>query len=160
MLELCAGAGQIGLVLAHETGCLLVQVDSDERACHFARHNAHANDLEADLRCASLEDALAPDERFRLVLADPPYIRSGDTGQYRDDPAHAIDGGDDGLDLARACLTVTARHLLDGGHVLIQLGGPEQAATLSTEAETFGLEAIETRVHGIDRSLLLLRRAG
>ena len=51
----------------------------------------------------------------------------------RPDPAHAIDGG---------------------------LGGPEQAATLSTEAESFGIEAIETRVHGIDRSLLLLRRAG
>ena len=73
VLELCAGAGQIGLVVAAETGRDLVQVDTGEVACGYARRNAATAGLRTDVRCQDLRVALAPGERFPLVLADPPY---------------------------------------------------------------------------------------
>src|SRR3954462_15106293 len=42
LLELCSGAGQIGLVAAIRSGRPLVQVDASQPACRFARANADA----------------------------------------------------------------------------------------------------------------------
>lgn len=160
VLELCAGAGQIGLAVAVATGHALVQVDADERACVYARRNAAAAGVDADVRCAGVDASLQDDECFPLVLADPPYIPAGEVAELPDDPEHAIDGGEDGLDLARLCLRVAAQHLAAEGRIVLQLGGPDQAATLAAEAEGYGLEAVETRTHGADRALVLLRATG
>ncbi|MCU1378772.1 MAG: methyltransferase, partial [Acidimicrobiales bacterium] len=104
VLELCAGAGQIGLVVAIHTGRRVVQVDADQRACAYALRNADAAGVEADIRCGDVERAVGRVERFCLVIADPPYVPAHETDEHPDDPGHAIDGGDDGLDVARACL--------------------------------------------------------
>jgi methylase of polypeptide subunit release factors len=159
VLELCSGAGQIGLAVAAWSGRTLVQVDADARACELARANASANGVEADVRCASLEDAVGPGERFPLVLADPPYVPSDQTGRFPSDPTHAIDGGDDGLDVAVGCLAVAARHVAAGGAVLVQTWGPAQAAELGRRAPSFGLEETAVRAFAPDRGLLLLRPA-
>lgn len=156
VLELCAGAGQIGLVVALEAGRLVVQVDDHDEACAFARHNADAAGVEVDVRCAPIETALDPDERFPLVLADPPYVPSDATGDHRDDPDHAIDGGPDGLDVARRCVAVARAALAPGGAVLVQTGGPEQAAALAAES---GFAHHEIRAYAPDRAVLLLTDA-
>lgn len=159
VLELCAGVGQIGLVVGRATGRLLVQVDVDERACALARANAADAHVDSDVRCGDAEAVLADGERFPLVLADPPYIPSGRTDRYDGDPELAIDGGDDGLELARRCLRATAVHLTDDGRALLQLGGPAQAHDLAREVPSYGLAEVERRTYGEDRSLVLLRRA-
>lgn len=116
VLELCAGTGQIGLVVAHETGRTLVQVDVDARACRCARTDAQQAGLGSDVRCGDLTGALAADERFPLVLADPPYVPSDEVDSRPHDPAGAIDGGADGLDV------VEVRAVGDAG-VLVLLRG-------------------------------------
>ena len=156
VLELCAGAGQIGLVVAHETGRALVQVDVDARACGYARRNAEQAGLRADVRCGDLTGALAPDERFPLVLADPPYVPSDEVDSLPEDPAGAIDGGADGLDIARTCLGVAAAHLADGGVVVLQLGSCEQADQLRPDATDHGLEVLEVRAVADAGVLVLL----
>lgn len=160
VLELCAGAGQIGLVLAVETGCSLVQVDVDERACRHARANAAAAGIDVEVRCGDLARALRAGERFPFVLADPPYIPSDEVPHLEGDPDGAIDGGEDGLDIARTCLAVAADHLLDDGLVLLQLRSEEQAETLRPDAAEHGLEAVEVRTVGTQGALVLLRRSG
>lgn len=158
VLELCAGAGQIGLVVAVETGRALVQVDVDPRACDFARGNAERAGVGSDVRCGDLRRALTGDERFPLVLADPPYVPSEDVEALSDDPKDAIDGGADGLDIARTCIEVAGAHLLDGGLVLLQLRSSEQADLLRPEAVDHGLEVAEVRTVGTSGALVLLRR--
>ncbi|HYD08740.1 MAG TPA: class I SAM-dependent methyltransferase [Acidimicrobiales bacterium] len=157
ILELCAGVGHIGLVAARETGRRIVQVDDNDDACGFARLNATAANVTSDVRCARMCVALRPDERFPLILADPPYVPSDQVEDHPDDPGHAIDGGPDGLDLARTCLDVAAAHLAPGGAVLLQLGGAHQARALCDHAHQRGLTCIETREYAPDRALLLLR---
>lgn len=156
VLELCAGAGQIGLVVAVETGRRLVQVDVDPRACAFARENASRAGVTSEVRCGDLQRAVGPTERFPLVLADPPYVPTDEVDELPGDPRDAIDGGPDGLDIARRCLQIAAAHLVDGGLVLLQLGSSEQADRLRPSAAERGLGTVEVRTVGSSGALVLL----
>jgi len=129
ILELCAGAGHIGLAAAVLADRDLVQVEADPVAAAYAMANA-ARSGRADrveVRIARLTEAVQPEERFPLVIADPPYLPTADLRRWPEDPVTAIDGGADGLDVIRACLEVAAAHLDPGGHLLLQVAGPAQA---------------------------------
>ena len=135
VLELCAGAGHIGLAAVATTGRRLVCVDSSAVACDYARANAVSGGMadRVEVREARLEDALAPGERFPVIIADPPWVPRDRTSDFPEDPLAAIDGGPDGLAVARACLGVIAVHLAPGGSAVLQLGTTAQADTLRAE---------------------------
>jgi release factor glutamine methyltransferase len=135
VLELCCGAGHIGLLAAVLADRDLVAVDLNPAACDFTRHNAIGAQHEhrTEVREGRLEEVVRPGERFALVIADPPWVPSDDVGRFPEDPSLAIDGGDDGLSLARACLAAAQGHLPPGGSVLLQLGDDAQAAALLAE---------------------------
>lgn len=135
VLELCAGAGHIGLLAVASTGRRLVCVDASDVACDHARANALAAGLadRVEVREGRLEEAVAPGERFPLVIADPPWVPRAQTTRYPEDPLTAIDGGDDGLDVARACLAVVDAHLAPGGSAVLQVGTREQVDALRRE---------------------------
>lgn len=145
VLELCSGAGHIGVLAVVLEPRPLVCVDLSPVACDFARRNAAAagvGDL-VEVRRGRLDEALAPDERFAVVIADPPWVPSADTGRYPEDPLLAIDGGGDGLAIARDCLRVAADHLLPGGDLVLQLGTHDQVELLAGESAR--LELVEAR---------------
>ncbi len=126
VLELCSGAGHIGLLavrLAHRS---LVCVDTDPAACSYLRRNAAAAELRVDVREGRMDEVLGPDEEFAVIIADPPWVATDRTAGYPEDPVSAIDGGADGLDLVRGCLLVIDRHLAVAGSALLQIG-PDQA---------------------------------
>ena len=161
ILELCAGAGQIGLAAAVLTGRPLVQVEADPVACGYAATNAalagRAQDVE--VRHGRIDTALDVAERFPIILADPPYLPNDDVQRWPDDPPSAIDGGTDGLDLIRLCLQVAQQHLLPAGMLLLQVAGEAQARAvreLVDTTTTCSLRPGETRHHDRDRAVMLL----
>jgi release factor glutamine methyltransferase len=125
LLELCCGAGQIGLLAAIMTGRPLIQVDRDPVAAAYVRRNAAATGMTSDVRAASMADALADDERVALVILDPPWVPSAEVAD-EDHPPSTVDGGIDGTALLVLGLGVALRHLMPGGHVVAQLGTPQQ----------------------------------
>lgn len=166
LLELCTGAGQIGLVAVALTGRPAVLVDAAPAACALARANAALQaDRDGDaaavveVREGEMDHVLGPAERFPLVLADPPYLPTTDVSGYPEDPVLAVDGGDDGLDLARSCLRVVATHMSDSGACLLQLLDAAQAERLEPQLRASGLRAEELRVVGEAGVLLRLGRA-
>jgi methylase of polypeptide subunit release factors len=162
ILELCSGVGHIGQAAAVLTGRSLVQVDVDAHACVLAEANAAANVPagRVQVRCGDLEEVLGAGERFALVLADPPYLPGDEVDDWPDDPDHAIDGGEDGLDLLRRCLAVAGAHLQDGGAVLLQTLGPAQVESLGTELDAAHLRLDDVRSEDERRAIALLRRVG
>lgn len=163
ILELCAGAGHIGLAAAVLADRDLVQVEADPVAVGYAIANAvRAGRADrVDVRMASLTDAVRPDERFPLVIADPPYLPTADVRRWPDDPVTAIDGGTDGLDVIRACLGVAAAHLAPGGHLLLQVAGPGQAdrvTALTGSGPGPRLHRLGVRVIDAERAILHLAR--
>lgn len=158
VLELCAGVGHIGLGAVRDSDRRLVMVDVNPAAEEFAVQNAAANGLaeRIDFRLARLDEALEDGERFAMVVADPPWVRSAETSRFPEDPVLAIDGGDDGLDLARTCVGLMDRHLADGGSGLLQLGNTMQAETIAAEAAQRpqgSVRVVETRT--FDRGVLV-----
>ncbi|MDH2416479.1 RsmD family RNA methyltransferase [Nocardioides sp. CER19] len=151
VLELCSGAGQIGLLAISRRPRRLVCVDDSAVACSYARRNAEAAGLGdlVEVRERDLAHAAAPDERFALVLADPPWVPTADTDRHPADPPEAIDGGPDGLDVARACLRVAAPLLLPGASVLLQLGTREQADTLAAQLTDLVLTEVRQGEGGV-----------
>ncbi|KQP65301.1 hypothetical protein [Nocardioides sp. Leaf285] len=140
-------------------------VDANPVACAFARDNVAANATAerpaelTEVREGDLREAVADHERFALVIADPPYLPSADTGRFPADPLLAIDGGADGLDLAWTCLEVAERHLLPGGSVLLQLADTAQCDVVEAAWGTrHGLVPVDRRVVGRG-ALLRLDRA-
>jgi release factor glutamine methyltransferase len=158
--ELCSGAGHIGLLTAAYTGRDVVLVDASDVACELAERNLEANPVsgEVEVRRGRIDEALAPHERFVGILADPPWVPSDRTPAFPDDPLTAIDGGPDGLDVARVCIDVIARHLAEPGAAILQLGSLTQAQSvvddLATRAAETGLEWVDTRTYG-ERGVLV-----
>jgi methylase of polypeptide subunit release factors len=158
VLELCSGAGHIGLLAARLSPRSLVCVDADAAACAFLRRNAARAGIRVDVREGRMDEVLEADERFAVVIADPPWVSSDDVARYPDDPPSAIDGGSDGLDLVRACLDVIDAHLVDGGHALVQVGPdqPEAVAALMEGHDALSVREVRRAARGalvrVDRS--------
>lgn len=133
ILELCSGAGHIGLVAARRSGRDLVQVDREPAAAAHGRVNADAWAVTTEIRTASVDEALAPDERFPIVVVDPPWLTSDQLADYPEDPRGAVDGGADGMTALRVCLRVALDHVCVGGAVVLQAGHPDQVARVVKE---------------------------
>jgi methylase of polypeptide subunit release factors len=156
VVELCAGAGHIGLRAVWTTDRHLLCVDDDAVALECVRANAEVAGMghQVEVRQAPVGEALAAEERFALVIADPPWVPHDRLDWFADDPPHAIDGGPDGLDVARACVDVARRHLLPGGVLLLQLG-PGQSRQLEPELGD-DLTVAEVRDHGAQGEIVLI----
>lgn len=159
VLELCAGVGHIGLVVAHRTRRELVQVELDDGACEHAAANARAAGLDGfvEVRRRAVAEAAEPGEAFALVLADPPYVPADEVHRFPGDPVRAIDGGPDGLDVARECMAEAAAVLVPDGALLVQLRDRGQAERLAEESHR-GLRLVEVRTDGPRRAIALFRR--
>ncbi|WP_244929122.1 RsmD family RNA methyltransferase [Nocardioides sp. W7] len=149
VLELCCGAGQIGLLTIAREARPLVCVDLNPVACDFTRHNATAAGVAelVEVREGAIDEMLQPQDRFALVLADPPWVRRAETDRFPEDPLLAIDGGDDGLDVAWLCVGAASAHLVDGGSALLQLGTVEQAQRVGAGLASYDLRLAEVREH-------------
>jgi methylase of polypeptide subunit release factors len=159
ILELCSGAGHIGQAAAVLSGRGLVQVDVDPHACALAEANAAANVTggHVEVRCGDLGAVLRAEERFPVVLADPPYLSRDEVDDWPLDPVHAIDGGPDGLDLPRRCLAVAGAQVAVDGVVLLQTRGREQVEQLAADLAAAGLELVDVRAWDERRAVALLR---
>ena len=156
VLELCSGAGQIGLLAISGSSRRLVCVDVNPLAAEYTASNALSAGLRnrVEMRLGRIGDVLAPRERFALVIADPPWVRRSQTERFPEDPLVAIDGGDDGLSVVRECLAAIARHLTYGGVALLQLGPGDQVEAVTRLLAPTHLRAGETREYE-DRGVLL-----
>lgn len=146
VLELCSGVGHIGLLAVSLAPRSLVCVDADAGACAYLRRNAAHAGIRVDVREGLMDEVLDADERFAVVIADPPWVTSDDVGRYPEDPLLAINGGPDGLDLVRACLEVIDDHLVEGGHALLQTGPDQPDAVTALVAAYDALTVREVRL--------------
>lgn len=160
VLELCSGAGHIGLLAVHASGRRLVCVDANPAAVELTSRNAAAAGMadRVETREGWIREVLRSGETFPVVVADPPWVPAADTGRFPEDPLLAIDGGEDGLVVVREVLDALRRHLAPGGTALLQLGTPAQADAVATALQGSGLVPGELREYGDHGVLLRLDR--
>ncbi len=131
-LDLCTGNGSLAILLAlscpdiHVTAC-----DISMPALSVASRNLDRHGLsnQVELLSGDLWDALEEpndDNRFDLIVCNPPYVNSSSMNslpaEYHAEPALALAGGDDGMDLIRRIIAAAPDYLTDRGAILIEIG--------------------------------------
>jgi release factor glutamine methyltransferase len=147
VVDLCCGCGAVGLVVATALpGVELHAADVDPAAVACARDNLAGLGVGGAVHVGDLDSAL-PDRlrgRVGVLAANVPYVPTAEIAlmppEAREhEPPVALDGGADGLDVARRVVVAAPGWLAPGGHVLVETSR-RQAATLAATVEAVGLE--------------------
>jgi release factor glutamine methyltransferase len=144
IVEVGTGTAAISIACAKEiAGAKVLATDISEEALSLARENAQTNGLNEELTFAQgdLLDAVTDTAKIDCLIANLPYIPDGEKGKLQPevdkfDPALALYGGPDGLDLVRKLLGQTEGKLSAGAPILLEIGS-EQAEVLKNEAGNF-----------------------
>ncbi|MBB4153634.1 release factor glutamine methyltransferase [Sphingomonas jinjuensis] len=120
-----------------------IGVEFSSAALRYARVNRDALGKAERASLIRGDWAAAIEGRFDLVLANPPYIGTGEAVAQDvagHEPAAALFAGSDGLDAYRALVPQLPRLLTDGGMAAIEIGWT-QAEAVSALVDTAGLHA-------------------
>lgn len=149
VLDLGTGSGCIAVALAHELpGARIVALDHEPAALAVAARNAARHGATNVERVQGRWFGPLDRRAFDVIVANPPYVASGDPhlrrGDLRFEPVAALDGGADGLDALRAIAAGVPHHLEPGGLVAVE-HGPDQADAVTALFRREGLVDIDTR---------------
>ena len=156
VLDVGTGSGILALALARKFPALeIIAVDISPAALAQARANladaANVRLLESDL----LAEPSLP-ARFQLIVANLPYIPTGDLPglmrEVRHEPKLALDGGADGLDVVRRLVAQSAGRTR---YLALELGdGQSGAAKTLCESAGYAILNILPDLSNRDRVLL------
>ena len=128
VLDMCTGSGCLAILAAHAFPRATVDaVDLSAAALTVARRNIRAHRLASRVQAirSNLFEGLQG-RRYDLIIANPPYVTARNMRvlpqEYRAEPALALAGGPDGLDLVRRLLDGMRAHLRPGGMLLVEIG--------------------------------------
>ena len=159
VLDLGTGSGALLLAALDEWPLSSgIGVDRSREAVAIARRNADRLGLSdrVELRVGNWAEGI--EERFDLILCNPPYVAATaemgpGVGEY--EPHDALFAGEDGLDAYRALAPIFPRLLGDGGLAAVEIGF-DQAASAASLLARDGLSARLARdLAGRPRALLL-----
>jgi release factor glutamine methyltransferase len=127
ILDVGCGSGVLGLTLAADLpGSRAVLADLSPVALDLARENAALLEIPNVTFVESDLFAALAGQTFDLIVANLPYVpetdRPGLSKEVSHDPALALFGGPDGLDVIRRFAPDAARHLAPGGWIALEIG--------------------------------------
>jgi release factor glutamine methyltransferase len=146
VVDLGAGSGALTLAIATEAPqAHVIAVEKDPAAAVWLRKNVAM--ISEDVRILEEDVATAlMDVKCDVVIANPPYIPDSqelpiDVAQH--EPAVALFGGSDGMDIPRKFIAAAARLLKSGGFLAFEHHESQAVAIAAALAEEF----IEVQLH-------------
>jgi release factor glutamine methyltransferase len=166
VLDLGTGSGCIALAIAHEhPTAMLTATDASEGALTVARANASALGLASRVTFLHGEwfDAVGADERYDVIVSNPPYISHDEREQLPADvrdwePHAALFADEDGLADVHAILEDAPRHLLTDGLLALELAETRAAQVAGWLEGAHDWRGVELRDDLAGRPRLLLAR--
>ncbi len=157
VLDLGTGSGAIALCIAHaRPNAEVVAVDASAAALKVAQFNAQRLNLGNVRLLHSDWFGALQDERFDIIVSNPPYIAADDAhltqGDVRFEPPSALVSGADGLDDIRRICAQAKAHLNVNGWLLFE-HGYGQAAQVRALLQQSGFTGIFSArdLSGIER---------
>jgi len=155
--EIGTGSGAIIVTLGKRLPDLsLFAVDVSSDALDVARANAVRHGVSVTFLQGDLDGPLRPFAPFELIVANLPYIPTGDLAalapEVQAEPRLALDGGPDGLELVRRLCAAAPSLLAPGGALALELGAG-QAPAVAAFCREAGLVDVQMRrdLGAIDR---------
>lgn len=160
VVDVGTGSGCIAVTLALERPeARVIATDVSSGALQIARKNAAALGAAAIefLKVDADEFIPAGLQHVDLVVSNPPYVPERERDTLSPDvrefePAGALFGGDDGLDVIRALVPVASARLAPGGAFVMEIGAGQSDAVRSLIGGSgLTLETIRPDLQGIPR---------
>jgi release factor glutamine methyltransferase len=163
--DVCTGSGCVAVAVARECpDARVLAMDVSPAALEVAKKNAVRHSvadrvliLEADL----LEGVAG---HFDVIVANPPYVPDVDRSSLQPEvrnyePALALFGGSDGLDIIRRLVQQSAARLKGSGMLIFEFGIGQAQAVSDLICNTPGLTLRELRsdLQGIPRTAIASR---
>lgn len=128
VLDIGTGSGCLAILAAMAFPNARVDaVDLSPAALELAAVNVDDHRLKHRIRLLE-GDVFAPvgGQRYDLIIANPPYVSAKAMAElppeFRSEPASALAGGEDGLDIVRRILAKAGGHLTDDGALICEVG--------------------------------------
>jgi release factor glutamine methyltransferase len=147
ILDLCSGSGCIGLTLGLERKDSTVLCgDIGATPENIFQKNKAALNAE-NTRFVRTDLFEKVEGSFQLIATNPPYLTAQETTERMEEgwkePALALDGGDDGLDLIKKIVIKSIEYLSQEGYLLIE-AAPDQMGPIIKMMETAGFTSLGT----------------
>jgi release factor glutamine methyltransferase len=166
VVDVGTGSGCLAITLALEwPAAAVTATDVSPDALAVAAENAaRLGAARIDFRRTNLLDGLPG--RFDLVVSNPPYIALADRASLPPDvrdhePAAALYGGEDGLDVVRGLVAAAAARLAPNGYLVMEIGAGQADAVRALVERTTGLawRHVTPDLAGIPRVVVASRGA-
>ena len=167
-LDLCTGTGCIGLAVAKRVkDARVVLGDVSPAAIRVAKKNVQDLHLGGRVTCMVLDvrrPASAFLGKFDLITANPPYVTDAEMEKLPSEvadyePALALRGGPDGLDLYRAILENYTCALNPGGYLCFEFGmGQEDAVCGLLQGSGFETVTLRKDLRNVVRAVLARKK--
>ena len=161
VLDLCTGNGSLAVIAALAYPEVVVDAaDVSADALDVARINVDKHNLAK--RITLLQSDLFANVRgpYDLIVCNPPYVNTHSMRalppEYQAEPALALSGGEDGMDLVRTILREAPAHLSDIGVLVLEIGN--ERAHFEHAFRRLEVAWLETSA-GDDQVLLVARDA-
>ena len=161
VVDLGAGSGALTLAIATEAPSThLIAVEKDRAAVEWLRKNVSRIDETVRILEMDVEDAL-DGVKCDVVIANPPYIPDNeelpkDVADH--EPAIALFGGPDGMDIPRRFINAAARLLKSGGFLAIEHHEGQQVEIAAAMVHAFDDIQIHNDLVGRPRFTTGVRR--
>lgn len=127
VLDMCTGSGCVLIsIMKNVHGIEGFGYDISKQAINVAKDNAKLNDVAAVFERSNLFEDVA-EERFDVIVSNPPYIKTDDIATLMPEvaqfePIEALDGKEDGLYFYREIITKCFNYLTEDGYILFEIG--------------------------------------
>lgn len=143
LIDIGTGSGAIAIVIkTHRPDLEVWATEVNDEALAVARRNI--GNLKLDIRLVKSDLFSEIDVKFDTVATNLPYLQNDADlmPEVQKEPAVALFGGDDGLDIYRRFLNELPDYLSPNGYLFTECD-PWQQEHLKTEAAKIGLQPIE-----------------
>ncbi len=160
------GSGCIAVALLHERRDMrALALDISPAALAVAARNAARHSVAERFTplVSDCFDALKDEERFQLIVSNPPYIAERDLEELQrevreHEPRAALTPGGDGLDVIRRLLREAPQFLAGGGHLVFEIGFDQHETVRPLiDPQDWSLIEIHKDLQGIPRTVALRR---
>ena len=166
MLDLCAGTGCLGLGV--KRFCPAAQVTSLEKspaAYRYLEQNAHLSPV---LTITPVRGDLftywqtLPEGQLDLIVSNPPYLTAAEMGalqpEVAQEPAMALEAGEDGLVFYRAIAEHYQKALRPGGALALEIGWQQREAVTALLAANGWTEIVCRKDFGGNDRCVMARK--
>jgi len=161
VLDLCTGNGSLAVIAAMAYPDIVVDAaDISEDALAIARINVDKHAMAKRITLLRSDLFKAVRGPYDLILCNPPYVNTQSMlalpAEYQAEPALALAGGDDGMDLVRTILREAPKHMTVDAVLVLEIGN--ERAHFEHAFRRLETAWLETSA-GDDQVVLLTREA-